>query len=106
MVTQSSSPLITREVFWSIAATIAAAGMQTHSYHVTIPSFGPWGFTIGAVAGTAPTSFDIRVPTSFLTGQVMAQASTFGKDVGPMEAPVNTLMEPRLYLLYLKGVKR
>ncbi|MEZ4467552.1 MAG: hypothetical protein R3F43_24695 [bacterium] len=50
-VTQSTSPFFTREAFWSIAATVEAAGMAPQSYHITVPSFSVWGFTLAGEAG-------------------------------------------------------
>ena len=105
-VTQSSSPFVTREAFWSIAATVRAAGMRPHSYHILVPSFGVWGFTLAAATGTAPSRFDVDVETRFLNGAVMAGAGAFGKDMGPLDVPVNSVFEPILYHLYLKGVSR
>ncbi|MEW6348138.1 MAG: polyamine aminopropyltransferase [Thermodesulfobacteriota bacterium] len=106
LTTQSSSPFYTREVFWSIAKTLQAAGFSTHSYHVAIPTFGIWGFTLAAKDGPAPNDFKITVPTRFLTRETMVAASIFGRDVGPTEVPVNTLFEPKLYQLYLKALER
>jgi spermidine synthase len=47
-VCQSNSPEETPVVFWSIGKTIESAGFQTLSYHITVPSFGDWGFHIGS----------------------------------------------------------
>lgn len=104
--TQSSSPYFTREVFWSIAATIRAAGMDTYSYQVMVPAFGAWGFTLAAAEGPAPTSFDIEAETRFLTDEVMARAGVFGKDDGPVEGEINSIFAPRLYALYRRGIDR
>ncbi|WP_031409549.1 adenosylmethionine decarboxylase [Geobacillus vulcani] len=49
-VCQSSSPEDTPIVFWSIGKTIESAGFQILSYHTIVPSFGDWGFHIGANA--------------------------------------------------------
>ena len=58
---QSTSPLFARETFWTIVATLEAGGFETRPYHAYVPSFGEWGFVIGA---TAP----YRVPRSFPPG--------------------------------------
>jgi spermidine synthase len=47
-VCQANSPEDTPIVFWSIGKTMESAGFQTLSYHTIIPSFGDWGFHIGA----------------------------------------------------------
>lgn len=106
MVTQSSSPFFAREVFWSIAATIRAAGMETYSYQITLPSFGIWGFTLAAANGPVPQRFDIIDRTRFLTGQIMDRAGVFGKDDGPIpDSPVSSIFEPKIYHLYSKAMR-
>ena len=106
-VTQSTSPFFTREVFWSIAKTVQAAGMETYSYRIMMVSFGIWGFTLGAASGPAPQTFDLLENTRFLTSQVMQQAGVFGKDDGPInDAIVNSIFEPQLHHLHLVGVSR
>ncbi len=107
VVTQSSSPFFTREVFWSIAATLQAAGMETYSYQILMVSFGVWGFTLAAADGPAPDTFQIIDNTRFLDDQLMVQAGTFGKDTGPLETPtVNSLFEPKMHHLYRLGMRR
>jgi predicted membrane-bound spermidine synthase len=51
LVCQSYSPSKAPLVFWSIARTLESAGLKTLSYHLTIPSFGDWGFHL---AGKKP----------------------------------------------------
>ncbi len=107
MVTQSSSPFFTREAYWSIRDTLRATGMNTVSYQITVPSFSIWGFNLAAASGPAPEAFDIKVPTRFLTSEKMKAATVFEKDEAPMAVvAVNSLFEPTLYQLYLKGVRR
>ena len=48
IVCQSNSIDETPIVFWSIGRTMEAAGFYTAPYHTVIPSFGDWGFHIGA----------------------------------------------------------
>lgn len=106
LVSQSTSPFFTREVFWSIAKTLEAAGMETFSYQTMIPSFGMWGFTLASPDAEIPQTFDVTVPTRFLTAEVMERAATFGKDTARIDVPVNSMFEPRLYQLYERGTKR
>jgi spermidine synthase len=47
-VVQTTSPLIARKSFWTVATTIEAAGLQTTPYHVHVPSFGEWGFILAS----------------------------------------------------------
>lgn len=104
MVSQSSSPFYTRNTYWCIASTMATAKFSTHSYHITVPSFGIWGFHIGAMT-TPPQNFTIEAKTKYLTSEIMDRASVFGKDISKINTPVNTLMEPKLYDLYLRELR-
>jgi len=47
-VVQTTSPLIARQSFWTVAATLEAVGLATTPYHVHVPSFGEWGFIIAS----------------------------------------------------------
>lgn len=103
-VTQSTSPFFTRDVFWSIAETVRAAGMEPLSYHITVPSFGEWGFTLGGGEGKVAADFKVAVPTTFIDDRVLAAAQVFPADTRPREVAVNSVFEPRMYQLYLAGL--
>ena len=68
------------ETFVGTAAqSLRAAGFDTHSYQIVVPSFGLWGFTLAARDGRVPTEFRITEASRFLDDRVMAQASVFPK---------------------------
>ncbi len=105
-VTQSSSPFFTREVFWCIARTWQAAGFETHSYHVTLPSFGVWGFNLAGSSDGLPREFPVAPGlTRYLSREVMTAASVFPADMSPVTVPVNSMFEPRLYEYYREGLQ-
>jgi len=105
LVTQSSSPFFTHKTFWSIEKTLDAVFEDTLSYHVTIPSFGIWGFNMARMNAEIPTNFKFDVETKFMNAPTMQAAMVFGKDTQKVEVPVNTIMEPKLYQLYLEDLK-
>jgi spermidine synthase len=51
LAVQTTSPLVARRSFWTVATTLEAVGLQTWPYHVHVPSFGEWGFIL---AGRRP----------------------------------------------------
>jgi spermidine synthase len=99
MVVQAGSPYFARHAFWSIEATVRAAGFDTVPYHVDVPSFGDWGFVL-ASPGTARlpvrTGTGVGVPTRFLTPDVLAAARAFGADADRVPVEVNTVDNPVL----------
>ena len=104
LISQSSSPFFTRRTFWSIQQTLEKVFQHTHSFHITVPAFGIWGFNMARLGEPIPTVFEVDVPTRFLTAQVMHAAAVFGKDISALPVPVNSIMEPKLYSLYLQDL--
>lgn len=105
-VTQSTSPFFTREAFRSIGLTVEAAGFATHQYQVLVPSFNAWGFTLGSSTPDAQKQFDVTVPTKFVTNEVLVASAIFPPDTQTKIAKVNSVFEPTMYDMYLKGMYR
>ena len=105
VVSQSSSPFFTHKTFWGIEKTLDAVFDDTLSYHVTIPSFGIWGFNMARVNSEIPTNFRFDVDTKYMNDSTMQAAMVFSKDTQKIEVPVNSIMEPKLYQLYLDDLK-
>ncbi len=107
MVSQSSSPFFTREAFWQIGHTVAAAGLDVFSYHITVPSFSIWGFTLASSGMPVPRKFDLgTIEMRYLTAELMNSAGVFPKDSGRVKVAVNSIFEPTLYENYIRGVMR
>ena len=62
--TQSTSPFHAKAAFLSIGKTLALAGFQTEQYRANVPSFGEWGWSIGTVAGAAPSARIAAAPNA------------------------------------------
>ncbi len=106
LVSQSSSPFFTRKTYWSIEATLNAVFNDTLSYHVNIPSFGEWGFHLARKNTAFPKQFNFNIKTRFINTATMQAATVFAKDIKKIAAPVNTIMEPKLYQLYIEDLRR
>ena len=89
-VVQTTSPLVARRSFWTVVATIEAAGLSTWPYHADVPSFGEWGFVL---AGRRPYAPPARLVPGlrFLTPATLAAAFDFPADMARVDAPVNRL---------------
>lgn len=87
---QSTSPLIAPRAYWTVAATLEAAGLLTRGYHVYVPSFGEWGFVLasrGAIGAPCALPAGLR----FLTPQTDRLAFVFPPDMARRPVPVNRL---------------
>ncbi len=108
VVSQSTSPLMTKKTFWAVGETMNHSGFEVLRYQVNVPSFsGNWGFTLASRPGSLPTTFAIpESKTRFLTSQVMTAAMVFAKDEQVASALTNSIFEPKLYLTYNREAAR
>lgn len=106
LVTQSSSPFFTTRVFWCIEQTLNVVFDKTLSYKTALPSFGIWGFNMARNEGHFPEVIDFDIPTRAITRESMLAARVFDKDIAQRETLVNSIMEPKLYQLYLDDLQR
>jgi spermidine synthase len=90
MTVQSTSPLIAPRSYWTVAQTLEAAGLQSRGYHVYVPSFGEWGYTLAAHKQLTEAA---RLPAGlkFLTASSERQMFDFPPDMARRPVPVNRL---------------
>lgn len=104
LVVQSGSPYFAAEQFWTIRATVAAAGLRPSVYHVDVPSFGDWGYVLArtpragerAAAPAVGLGPDPPRGLRFLSPDVLRAATVFPPDRGPRSLPPSTLDRPRV----------
>ena len=103
-VVQAGSPWFARDAYWSIEASLRAAGLETLPYHLHIPSFGEWGFVAFSRAPLAPPR---RLVSSrsyrFLDDAVLPGLFVFPADLARVEVPAHTVMAPQLPERFLRG---
>jgi spermidine synthase len=89
-VIQTTSPLIARKSFWTVATTLEAAGLTTAPYHAHVPSFGEWGFII---AGRRPFNLPRTLPPGlrFLDVAGLPALFQFPLDMARVPTEVNRL---------------
>ncbi len=112
IVTQASSPLYSREAFWSINETLKASGSaskgawNTLPYHTYIPSFGAWGFILASRVNLdrIKLSDDISpLNLKFLTPELLKSMQLFPPDMEPIEVEVNNIHSHKLLKYYQMG---
>lgn len=91
MAVQSTSPYFAPNAYWSVVATLEAAGLNTLPYHVYVPSFGEWGFVLAGRGGSfrQPEGFD--VPTRYLNAETAAALFRFPPDMARRQVEANYL---------------
>jgi len=87
---QTTSPLIARKSFWTVATTLEAVGLQATAYHAHVPSFGEWGFIL---ASRRPYHLPAALPPGlrFLTVSGMPALFDFPPDMSRLPTEVNRL---------------
>ena len=89
-VVQTTSPLIARKSFWTVATTLEAAGLTITPYHAHVPSFGEWGFIL---ASRRPYKLPSSLPSGlrFLSVDGLPALFNFPPDMARVPTPVNRL---------------
>jgi spermidine synthase len=98
IVVQSTSPMFARQSYWSIVATLNQAGFKTWPYHVYVPSFGEWGFTLAGDTWEPPATLPRAL--KFLTIAGVPELFHFPQDMQPVDAEVNRLNDQILVRYY------
>jgi spermidine synthase len=99
MVVQSTSPMFARDSFWCIAETLKQAGLETHPYHVYVPSFGEWGFVLASTREYTPP---VSLPSGlrFINVEGLSALFQFPPDMAPLAVPPNQLNSQVLVRMY------
>lgn len=105
IVVQSTSPLFSRTSYWCIATTMEAAGLQIQPYHLSVPSFGVWGFVLAArepLPVPSRTLADLR----YLSDASLQAMFVWPRDMARVPAEVNRLNNQVLVHYYDEEWKR
>jgi spermidine synthase len=94
-VIQTTSPLVARKSFWTVASSIEAVGLAATPYHAHVPSFGEWGFII---ASRRPYRLPAALPEGlkFLNLQTLPLLFDFPQDMARVPAEPNRLSNQSL----------
>ena len=98
-VIQTTSPLVARQSFWTVASTIESVGLRATPYHANVPSFGEWGFII---ASHRPWRMPTTLPEGlrYLAPTTLPLLFDFPKDMARVPAEVNRLSNQVLVTTY------
>lgn len=106
VISQSSSPYVSRRTFWTIRRTMEEVFGRTASFHIAVPAFGIWGFNL-AFAGASKELAPMPEGLKFISPRVFVAGKVFPPDTDRPEglAP-NTIFHPRLYEIYLRDLAK
>lgn len=98
-VIQTTSPLVARKSFWTVATTIESVGLTAMPYHAHVPSFGEWGYII---ASRRPFRLPEALPEGlrFLSVPTLPLLFDFPRDMARVPAEVNRLSNQTLVSTY------
>ncbi|ULJ65474.1 polyamine aminopropyltransferase [Wielerella bovis] len=96
VVVQSTSPYFAPNAYWSVVATLEAAGLHTAPYHAYVPSFGEWGFVLASADNHFRLPEKVDVPATFLNPTVLAQMFDFPPDMARRNVEPNYLNNQKL----------
>jgi spermidine synthase len=98
-VIQTTSPLVARKSYWTVASTIESVGFTATPYHTHVPSFGEWGFII---ASRRPWHQPKSLPVGlrFLDLQSLPVLFDFPLDMARVPSEVNKLSNQVLVTTY------
>ncbi len=98
-VIQTTSPLVARKSFWTVATTIESVGLRATPYHAHVPSFGEWGYII---ASRRPYRMPDALPAGlrFLSPSTLPLMFDFPLDMARVPTEVNRLSNQILVTTY------
>jgi len=111
LVVQSGAPLFARQGFWSVVHTLDATRnpalpggtLSVLPYHVYVPSFGDWGFTLVSTRPLVPRPLRLPAGLRYITQAVWQEAQVFAPDSADLAAEENTLRSHVLLGYYTAG---
>ncbi|WP_431274719.1 polyamine aminopropyltransferase [Variovorax ureilyticus] len=100
-VIQTTSPLIARKSFWTVAQTLESVGLQVAPYHAHVPSFGEWGYIIASHRPyRLPDAGALPKGLRFLSAESLPLLFDFPLDMSRVPADVNRLSNQVLVTTY------
>lgn len=107
--TQGTSPFFSRDAFWCIVRTMRRAGFQVTPTHAYVPSFGDWGFILGAERPLRLEGCPLPKGLRFLTPELLPRLALFEADTaeaGVVGVVPSTVDHPVVLRYYLNDSRR
>lgn len=107
LAVQSTSPYFAPKAYWSIVKTVNRGGLEVYPYHVYVPSFGDWGFTLAARRKLKLEQNELPFEMKYLNENNYQAMFSFGEDILDYRDQVepNRVSHPILLKYYEEGWK-
>lgn len=105
-VTQATSPFFGRDAFWCVVRTMRAAGFQVTPTHTYVPSFGDWGFALGADRRLRPEGAELPPGLRYLTRELLPTLTVFDPETAERPVEPSTVDHPRILRYYLDSARQ
>jgi spermidine synthase len=96
---QATSPMYARQSYWTVVATLEAAGWRTAPYHALVPSFGEWGYILAGKREYRMPQV-IPVATRFVTPDALPALFHFPADMARVDSEPNRLDNQNLVRIF------
>ncbi|MEU3017326.1 MULTISPECIES: polyamine aminopropyltransferase [unclassified Nocardiopsis] len=101
VVVQAGSPFFASDAYWSVGRSLEEAGLAVTPYNVDVPTFGNWGFYLGASADEPGGAPELALPEDvpelrFLDDDLLRAALVFPMDRREGEVEPSTMMHPKI----------
>jgi spermidine synthase len=103
---QATSPLFARKSYWCIIETMRAAGFAVQPYHVTVPSFGVWGYALARRQPFEPPAHVPAIALRYLNAPALAAMFDIPADMAPLPVDINQLDNQALVRYYEREWRR
>ncbi len=103
MVCQSTSPLYARKAYYSIVSTVESIFLHVEPYHLYVPSFGEWGFTLAMNHSIKMDEKKLPKKLLYLDATSLRAMSIFPPDMSEVDTEINTIMHHKLMHYYNDG---
>lgn len=103
---QATSPLFARRSYWCIVETMRAAGFSVLPYHITVPSFGVWGYALARRVAFTPPAHAPDLALRFVNDAALAAMFEMPADMTPVAVEINQLDNQVLVRYYEKEWRR
>jgi spermidine synthase len=105
-VTQATSPFFARDAFWCIARSMRKAGFAVTPTHTYVPSFGDWGFVLGAEQPLELKRARLPAGLRYLSPALLPLLGVFDGDTLETQVEVSTVDHPTILKYYLHESRR